>query len=94
MESKFLTPTQLWQAFDPEGKLDVSFVSNETVNNIIIKTLYFNAFREEDGFVTGRLDNNLLVHFPGDKSLLGKMIPVMLSVCKGFYFIGQQSSDL
>ena len=53
MESKFLTPTQLWQSFDPDGKLDVSFVSNETVDNIIIKTLYFNAFREEDGFVRG-----------------------------------------
>jgi hypothetical protein len=51
MESKFLTPTQLWQDFDPEGKLDVSFVSNETRDNIFIKTLYFNAFREEGGFV-------------------------------------------
>ena len=51
MESRFLTPTQLWQSFDPEGKLDVSFVSNETVNNIIVKSLYFNAFREEEGSV-------------------------------------------
>ena len=58
------------------------------------ETVLCEEYREEDGFVTGRLDNNLLVHFPGDKSLLGKMIPVTLSVCKGFYYIGQQSSDL
>ncbi|MBO4280641.1 MAG: tRNA (N6-isopentenyl adenosine(37)-C2)-methylthiotransferase MiaB [Lachnospiraceae bacterium] len=51
----------------------------------------YNADRE---CVTGRLDNNLLVHFPGGAELLGKMVSVTLKECKGFYYIGQQSSVL
>lgn len=40
--------------------------------------------------VTGRMSNNLLVHFPGDGSLIGKIIPVRLIKCSGFYYIGEQ----
>lgn len=44
---------------------------------------------EQDGsLMTGRLSNNLLVHFPGDVSLIGKLVPVKLLECKGFYYIG------
>lgn len=39
--------------------------------------------------VTGRLSNNTIVHFPGDESLIGKIVPVRLSACKGFYYIGE-----
>lgn len=38
--------------------------------------------------VTGRLSNNLLVHFPGDSSLIGKIAEVKLNESKGFYYIG------
>ena len=46
--------------------------------------------REED-MLTGRLDNNLLVHFKGDRSLLGSIVNVKLNECKGFYYIGEIS---
>ena len=39
--------------------------------------------------VTGRLSNNLLVHFQGDKSLIGKIVNVHLRECKGFYYLGE-----
>ncbi len=39
--------------------------------------------------VTGRLSNNTIVHFPGDESLIGKIVPVRLDACKGFYYIGE-----
>lgn len=39
--------------------------------------------------VTGRLSNNTIVHFPGDESLIGKVVPVRLNACKGFYYIGE-----
>ena len=39
--------------------------------------------------VTGRLSNNTIVHFPGDESLIGKIVPVRLCACKGFYYIGE-----
>ncbi|MCI9636328.1 MAG: tRNA (N6-isopentenyl adenosine(37)-C2)-methylthiotransferase MiaB [Hungatella sp.] len=41
-----------------------------------------------DGYVTGRLDNNIVVHFPGDASLVGTMVPVYLKESKGFYYMG------
>ena len=39
--------------------------------------------------VTGRLENNTVVHFNGDKSLIGQIVDVKLSECKGFYYIGE-----
>lgn len=41
------------------------------------------------GFVTGRLSNNLLVHFEGGNGLIGRIVRVHLKECKGFYYIGQ-----
>ena len=42
------------------------------------------------GYVTGRLSNNLMVHFPGDESLIGAMVPVLLKESKGFYYMGER----
>jgi len=39
--------------------------------------------------VTGRMSNNLLVHFKGDSSLIGSLVTVHLNECKGFYYIGE-----
>ena len=44
---------------------------------------------QDAGLVTGRLGNNTVVHFPGDASLIGKIVPVHLEECKGFYYIGE-----
>ena len=46
--------------------------------------------RTAPGMLTGRMGQNLLVHFPGDPSLIGEMIPVRLNECKGFYYIGEK----
>ena len=40
--------------------------------------------------VTGRMSNNTLVHFPGDASLVGKIVNVSLDECHGFYYMGHQ----
>ena len=40
--------------------------------------------------VTGRLSNNTLVHFPGDESLIGKIVTVKLDKCCGFYYMGSK----
>jgi tRNA-2-methylthio-N6-dimethylallyladenosine synthase len=39
--------------------------------------------------MTGRLSNNLLVHFPGTEKQIGSLVQVRLNECKGFYFIGE-----
>ncbi len=44
--------------------------------------------REQD-LLTGRLTNNLLVHFKGPKSLIGELVNIRLNECKGFYFLGE-----
>ena len=43
--------------------------------------------------VTGRMSNNHLVHFPGDASLIGKIVKVHLDECKGFYYMGSIVED-
>lgn len=40
-------------------------------------------------YVTARLSNNTIVHFKGDDSLIGKIVPVKLSECHGFYYLGE-----
>lgn len=42
----------------------------------------------DPSLLTGRMSNNLLVHFPGDVSLIGRIRKVKLEVCKGFYYMG------
>ncbi len=44
--------------------------------------------RQDKSMVTGRLENNTVVHFKGDASLIGKIVDVRLDECKGFYYIG------
>ena len=43
----------------------------------------------DPSLVTGRMSNNLLVHFKGDAALIGKIVNVHLNECKGFYYIGE-----
>ena len=45
----------------------------------------------DDGAVTaltGRLGNNLLVHFEGKRSLVGEIVRVHIDECKDFYYLG------
>ena len=43
----------------------------------------------EPGLVTGRTPHNIVVHLPGDETMIGKIIPVKLVRCLGFYYIGE-----
>ena len=43
----------------------------------------------EPGLVTGRTPYNIVVHLPGDETMIGKIIPVKLVRCLGFYYIGE-----
>ena len=41
-----------------------------------------------ENHVSGRLSNNMIVHLPGDESLIGKIVKVSLDEAKGFYYLG------
>ena len=47
--------------------------------------------RQDSHMLTGRLENNTVVHFPGDPKLIGSIIPVKLTESHGFYYIGRQA---
>lgn len=42
----------------------------------------------DPSLVTGRLSNNMLVHFPGSGSMIGQIVKVVLDECRGFYYYG------
>lgn len=53
----------------------------------------FSALMEEvnsqaEGYVTGRLSDNMIVHVRGDASMIGKFYRVRLDECRGFYYFG------
>lgn len=55
-----------------------------TVQEVLVEGIN----EQDETLVTGRMGNNLLVHFPGDASLIGTFCQVRLDVCKGFYYMG------
>lgn len=44
---------------------------------------------QDNTLLTGRLSNNTIVHFPGDASLIGRIVHVRLKECHGFYYMGE-----
>ncbi len=44
----------------------------------------------DPALVTGRLSNNIMVHFPGTGEDIGKILPVKLLESKGFYYMGER----
>lgn len=44
---------------------------------------------QDASLLTARLSNNTIVHFAGDKSLIGSIVNVRLTQCHGFYYIGE-----
>ncbi len=41
-----------------------------------------------EGYLTGRLSNNHVVHFQGEPALVGRLVTVRLDECRGFYYMG------
>ena len=56
----------------------------------VAEVLVEDVNEHDPALVSGRMSNNLLVHFPGDKALIGQLVNVKLVENKGFYYIGEQ----
>ena len=56
-----------------------------TVQEVLVESVN----DQDASLVTGRMGNNLLVHFPGDESMIGKIVTVYLKEAKGFYYMGE-----
>lgn len=48
---------------------------------------------QDESLVTGRLSGNFVVHLPGTRDMIGKILPVKLKECKGFYFYGEAAGS-
>ena len=57
-----------------------------TVQNVLAEEVN----RQLPGYLSGRLSNNLMVHFPGDPSRIGTLVPVRLKESRGFYYMGEE----
>lgn len=61
-----------------------------TVQKVLVECLD----DHKEGYVTGRLTNNTVVHFPGDASVIGKIVDVYLEESKGFYYMGKPVENM
>jgi len=62
--------------------------SSKKLEGKVEKVLVESENEHLDGYLTGRLSNNTIVHFPGGKRLIGNIIDVKLEESKGFYYMG------
>ena len=55
-------------------------------------TVLIEEQNEQDAsLVTGRLSNNSVVHLPGTADMIGKILDVKLTECRGFYYLGERA---
>lgn len=54
----------------------------------VMEALVEEVNEQDASLMTGRLSNNMLVHFPADRSLIGHLVMVSLDECHGFYYTG------
>ena len=63
--------------------------SAEALTGKVEAVLVESINEQNNTLVTGRLSNNSVVHLPGTPDLIGRIINVRLTECKGFYYIGE-----
>lgn len=57
-----------------------------TVQSVLVESMN----EQDENLVTGRLENNSVVHFKGDKTMIGSIYNVKLLEAKGFYYMGER----
>ena len=94
------TPAAKWEQV-PEEEKKVQFARVLTVvqetarqqasklQGRIMEGLIEEVNAKDPGKVTARLSNNMLVHVPGDASMIGRFYQIRLDECCGFYYFGE-----
>lgn len=54
----------------------------------VMEALVEEVNEQDASLMTGRLSNNMLVHFPASQSMIGQLVNVSLDTCHGFYYMG------
>lgn len=64
-------------------------VTQEQVGKVL-PVLVEECSKQDAGILTGRTEQNTLVHFAGDAALIGQIVPVKITENKTFYVIGER----
>lgn len=64
-------------------------VTEEQVGKVL-PVLVEEVSKHDENILTGRTEQNTLVHFSGSKDLIGQMVPVKIIENKTFYVIGER----
>lgn len=72
---------------------DISAKKTEQGVGTVQEVLVEEPDQQDSSLVTGRTSQNYVVHFKGDESLIGTLVPVRLEESKGFYYLGTRVSE-
>lgn len=67
----------------------ISLEQNKKMVGLKFEVLVEGFSNKKDGQLKGRLENNTVVNFNGDKELIGKLVPVKIKDAKSFYLSGE-----
>ncbi|MDO4512546.1 MAG: tRNA (N6-isopentenyl adenosine(37)-C2)-methylthiotransferase MiaB [Lachnospiraceae bacterium] len=65
----------------------------QRLEGLVLDALVEEVNEHDSALVTGRLSNNTIVHFPGDSTMIGSIVPVLLKECHGFYYTGEMVQE-
>jgi tRNA-2-methylthio-N6-dimethylallyladenosine synthase len=85
------TEDQIQQRFNKVLAVVNENIYNKTVAQVgsVLEVLVEDVSKHDSKVLAGRADNNSLVHFAGDSSLIGQIVKVKIVDCKTFYLIGE-----
>ncbi len=69
---------------------EISYQRVGRFENVVKDVLVEEINHQDATLVTGRTEENVTVHFRGEASLIGNIVPVKLLSCKGFYYLGER----
>ncbi len=67
----------------------ISLEQNKKMIGLKLEVLVEGFSNKKDGQLKGRLENNMIVNFEGDKELIGKLVAVKIKDTKSFYLSGE-----
>lgn len=79
---------QLLNLLDP-----LIYENNLKQKEQIVKVLVEESNQQDPTSLTGRSDKNHLVHFKGDPSLIGQIVPVKITEVKTYYLLGEKVNE-
>ncbi len=78
---------RLMEAVKEEGETACARFTGQTMDVLVEE-----VNKRTPDLVTGRISQNLIVHFPGTAADVGKIVPVRLDDCRGFYYFGTRAN--